>query len=242
MTRPLIGISLDSQHEQTFSTYPWYALRTNYFQAIQDCGGIPVGIPHEAAAIPAYLERLDGLVISGGQSDIPPHFYGEQTIHPKTRLNESRARFEHALAKAALAVEMPILGICGGHQLLNVALGGTLIQYIPEEVPGAINHRRDAQRHLPSHTITIAPGSHLASLAPEAQVMVNSSHQQALKDLGRGLIASAHTEDGVIEAIELPAHPFAVGVQWHPEFFVSPLDRTLLEAFVAASQKRRAHG
>ena len=134
----------------------------------------------------------------------------------------------------ALLKKMPLLGICGGAQLLNVALGGTLIQHIPDAVPGALAHEQPNPRNEAGHLITIKEKTHLAKITDMKEVPVNSSHHQAIKEPGENVVVNAVASDGVIEGIELSDHPFCVGVQWHPEFLISKADEKLFTAFGAA--------
>jgi putative glutamine amidotransferase len=235
MKKPVIGLTLDSSEEKTFSDYPWYALRKNYCSSIAELGGIPLPLPHQEELIDSYLDLLDGLIITGGRFDHDPNFYGVATAHPKSFQNNSRSHFEFKLLHKALGRKMPFLGICAGEQLLNIAYGGTLVQYIPDEVPQALVHLQEKNRHLPSHSVQITPGTKLAKIYPALTDTVNTSHQQAIKALGMGLVSNAMAPDGIIEGVEDPKLPFCIGVQWHPEFLVCDLDRALLLAFLKAA-------
>jgi putative glutamine amidotransferase len=130
---------------------------------------------------------------------------------------------------------MPILGICGGQQLLNVALGGTLIQHIPDEVCNPLAHEQPNPRTEPGHSAQIAAGTHLAQIVKDQSILVNSAHHQAVKQVAPGCVINATATDGVIEGIELADYPFCIGVQWHPEYYISPADTALFEAFIKAS-------
>jgi putative glutamine amidotransferase len=236
MAKPRIGLSMDSSCKNHYSSYPWYALRKNYCESIVASGGIPLPLPHAVELIDDYLDLIDGLILTGGDFDHDPKLYGDTTVHPKTCLNSSRTTFEYELLKHALARKMPVLGICAGQQLLNIMYGGTLLQSISDAIPHALNHWQEECRHKPTHPIKITPGSLLAKAAKgQDEVYINSSHRQAVNRVGEGLIMTAVASDGVIEAIEDPHHPFCLGVQWHPEFFVDALDRTLYQLFIAAA-------
>ncbi len=209
MTYPIIGItaSVDGKAD-------WYQQRSNYITAIEQCGGIPVILPPIVKKIEMIVTRLDGLLFAGGGDLDPLHFNEE----PQYKLNYDhplRDQFELALIKAALTQGKPILGICRGIQVLNVALGGTLYQEIHEQVEGALTHQHSSGE--PMHTIKIKEGYLLARLSGKTELRVNSFHHQAVRRVAPGLIVSAIANDGVIEAIEYPQHHFVLGVQWHPE-------------------------
>jgi len=228
---PLIGITLDHEPggEGAFSRYPFHALRENYLTAVSEAGGLPVclGYGHNADAL---MDQLDALIITGGAFDVDPALYGEEP-HPLTTLKSSRTSAEHALLHAALVRDRPVLGICGGMQLLAVEAGGTLIQHLPPEQ----QHEQPNPRHEPGHAVSILPGTQLARIVGSSTMSVNSSHHQAVRTPGRAKI-SALAPDGVIEAIELESARFALGVQWHPEFTLDPGDRRLYAALVEAAR------
>jgi len=384
---PAIGFTLDyGQGGGGYSKLPWYALRENYCNAVSRFGALPLPLPHEVDKVNAYLDRLDGLVVTGGAFDVSPELYGETSRHKKVTTKDKRTQFEFAITRGALARKMPILGICGGQQLLNVVLGGTLIQHIPDTIKNALEHEQKNPRTEPGHSVKIVPGtlldkilrSHFPSpirgevgrgtkqahryplqdtlsnarelrkrmtdaeallwrllrgeqlgvkfrkqhpvgkyitdfaclstkliveldggqhgeesaikkdkvrtrfleqqgftvlrfsnndvlreteavlqsiynaahgqdnpppnLPPsgggeaESVIQVNSAHHQAVAKVAPGAIVNAIAPDGVIEGIELPAsaHPFCLGVQWHPEYFVSDADERIFGAFVKA--------
>jgi len=155
MAQPVIGLTLDHEPPGGYSNFPWYAIRENYCNAVRRAGGLPILLPHDPDAASAYLERIDGLIVTGGGFDVDPALFGEATRHPTVKTKDRRTAFEFAAAKGALAQDMPVLGICGGQQLLNVALGGTLIQHIPDEVPGSVPHRQPNPRDEPGHAVTV---------------------------------------------------------------------------------------
>jgi putative glutamine amidotransferase len=235
--RPVIGLTLDSEPAGGWSKLPWYAIRQNYFAAIASAGGLPVALPHLPELAEAYLETLDGLVVTGGAFDVDPALFGATHRHATVSLKEARTAFELAILRAALARDLPALGICGGQQLLNVALGGTLIQHIPDSVPDALPHEQPNPRTEPGHMVAIEPGSRLAGIVGATEMQVNSAHHQAADAVGPGVYVSARAPDGVIEAIELPGRKFVIGVQWHPEYHVDPADRRIFDALVAAARQ-----
>jgi putative glutamine amidotransferase len=190
------------------------------------------------------LTEIDGVLLTGG-GDVDPVFYGEER-HPLTDDAEpGRDEFEIDLARRAMAARVPLLAICRGAQVLNVAAGGTLVQDIPSAVGSDLAHAVTEPKNLDCHDIRIEAGSALSrALGPEATAAcscrVNSRHHQAVGRPGAGLVVSARAADGVIEAIEQPEHPFCIGVQWHPEnFWESGEFRPLFDAFVAAALERQ---
>jgi putative glutamine amidotransferase len=233
---PLIGVTLDAEPPGGYSAYPWYALRANYAAALSEYGAIPVGLPHNPSQVDALLDRLQGLVITGGAFDIDPALYGDSETHATVTLKESRTSAELALVQGALARNLPILGICGGQQLLAVALGGTLIQHIPDAIENALEHEQLNPRHEAGHSITILPGTLLHQTVGSDTMQVNSAHHQAVRSPGLHARVSATAADGVIEAIEDPRYRFCLGLQWHPEFLIDPGDRKIFQAFIKAAQ------
>lgn len=239
--KPLIGLTLDHEMGGTeghWSKLPYYAIRENYCAAIDAAGGLPLLLPHDPAQAGDYADLLDGVVVTGGGFDLDPALYGAGTRHATVSLKQRRTAFEWAVTEAILAADKAILGICGGEQLLAVVLGGTLVQHIPDEVGNALAHVQPNPRHEPGHSVTLAPGSRLASLAGGATTLqVNSAHHQAVKTVGKDCVITALAPDGVVEALEAPGRRFAIGVQWHPEYHVSPVDAPLLAAFVEAARR-----
>jgi putative glutamine amidotransferase len=233
-TRPIIGITLDSEEPGGYSVLPWYALRKNYCEAVATAGGLPMLLPHELELASAYLDAIAGLVVTGGAFDVDPALFGASSRHASVTLKARRTEFELSLVRGALDRDMPILGICGGQQLLNVALGGTLIQHIPDEVPAALAHEQPNPRTEAGHAVDLAPGTRLAAIAGDVRIAVNSSHHQAVKQVAPGCVVDAVAPDGVIEGIEIPGKRFCIGVQWHPEYSIGPADTALLRAFIEA--------
>ena len=235
MTQPVIGLTLDHEPAGGWSKFPWYAIRENYCNAVRHAGGLPVLLPHEPDAAELYLDRIDGLIVTGGGFDVDPALFGATSRHPTVTTKDRRTAFELSATRGALARGMPVLGICGGQQLLNVALGGTLIQHIPDEIADALPHRQPNPRNEPGHEVRIVTGTLLHRIAGAERLAVNSAHHQAVKDAGPGVVIDAMAEDGVIEGIEDPRRHFCLGVQWHPEFEINEADRHIFRAFVAAA-------
>jgi putative glutamine amidotransferase len=232
--RPRIGLTLDAEPPGGYSRLPWYALRANYFEAIARAGGLPIALPHDPLLVEEWLELLDGLVVTGGAFDLDPALYGDAARHPTVRTKDRRTGFEAAITRAALARDQPVLGICGGQQLLNVVLGGDLIQHIPDAIAGCLAHEQPNPRTEPGHEVEVLPGSLLHAIGGATRLAVNSAHHQAAGRVGAGVVVSGRAPDGVIEAIEAPGRRFCIGVQWHPEYAISAADEALFEALVAA--------
>jgi putative glutamine amidotransferase len=237
MSRPIIGITLDSEPPGGYAKFPWYALRENYFAAAAAAGGLPLALPHEPDLADAYLDEIDGLVCTGGAFDVDPVLYGGGARHPSVRTKDRRTAFEFAVAKGALARDLPVLGICGGQQLLHVVLGGTLIQHIPDAVPDALAHEQPNPRDQPGHDVFVVKGTLLHRIVGAETLAVNSAHHQAAKDVPEGVVVDARAADGVIEGIEAPRYRFCLGVQWHPEFHIGAGDRRIFASFVAAAAR-----
>ena len=217
------------------------AQNNTYIQAVIRAGGLPLLIPHleDEALLRAVYERLDGLLLPGGEDVHPAHF-GEP-IHKRCRsISPERDVTELPLARWAVREGKPVLGICRGVQVLNVALGGSLYQDIRAQCPGAGRHDwyPGFPRNLRAHRVTLEAGSHLVRLLGASAVEVNSLHHQSLKDVAPGFSVTAVAPDGIVEAIEARDHPFVLGVQWHPEELAAgdPGSQRLFDALVRASR------
>ena len=234
MPRKIIGVTLDSEQAGGYSKFPWYALRQNYMAAIAGAGGLPMALPHLPDLAEAMLDRIDALVITGGAFDVDPAMYGDTDMHEKVSLKQGRTAAELALLRGALARDMPVLGICGGQQLLAVALGGSLIQHIPDSVADALAHEQPNPRDQAGHKVSVMAGSLLHRVVGTTEMAVNSSHHQAVRAPGPHATVNATAPDGVIEGIEDARYRFCVGVQWHPEFLIDQGDGKIIAALVAA--------
>lgn len=239
MTQPRIGITLDWEEPGGYSKFPWYALRQNYCDAVAAAGGLPLPLPHEPELADAYLDLIDGLLVTGGAFDVDPGLFGDSAVHATVKLKQRRTAFELAIVRGALERDMPVFGICGGQQLLHVVLGGRLIQHIPDAVPDCLAHEQPNPRNEPGHAVAIVPGTLLHRLVGADSLPVNSAHHQAAADEPPGVVINARSADGVIEGMEAPAYRFCLGVQWHPEFFISDGDRRLFEAFIQNAKDSR---
>ena len=235
MARPVIGITLDSEPPGGYSKLPWYALRENYCDAVARAGGLPVPLPHEPELANDYLARLDGLVVTGGAFDVDPALFGAATRHATVKTKDRRTAFELAIVRLCHEADRPMLGICGGQQLMNVVFGGTLIQHIPDEIANPLPHEQPNPRTEAGHNVKIVAGTLLHRVVKELELPVNSAHHQAVKDVGKGIIVNAVAPDGVIEGIEDPRRRFVIGVEWHPEYSISPGDDRIFDAFIRAA-------
>jgi putative glutamine amidotransferase len=213
MTKPIIGIGSDvaqrrGERERAFAYM-------TYVESLRRAGAVPVLIPPQPENAEAIIEGLDGILLAGGD-DCDPAVYGEQP-HPSVEpMDPRRQNNDLNLARLARQRGIPTLGICLGVQVMNVAAGGSLIQDIGSEVQTEIDHASEpSDRHR--HDVLLEKGTRLAGILHEQELNVNSSHHQAIREIGEGLRVTAHAPDGIIEGLEDPGHPFYVGVQWHPE-------------------------
>jgi putative glutamine amidotransferase len=216
MTAPLIGVS---GVVRTWDGADRTGVNAAYVQALVAAGGVPLVLsPLLGASLATRaLDGVDGLLLTGGE-DVDPSWYGAAPSPLLSPPSRERDLFELALFAVARQRELPILGICRGIQLINVALGGTLYQDLPSERPDAVNHRVEGARDIRSHRIRLQPRSRAAKALGTTSLTANSSHHQAIKDLAPGLLATGWTEDELVEAAETPADaPWLLAVQWHPE-------------------------
>jgi putative glutamine amidotransferase len=231
--RPIIGISSYAQ-EASWGAWvlPAALVPLSYVTSVERAGGRPVVIPPVADAVEETLDAIDGLILSGG-ADIDPSLYGAGN-HDKTITQPERDSAEFALLEAALAREMPVLGICRGMQVLNVLHGGGLHQHLPELV-GHEGHREKLGA-FSEHEVELEMGS-VAARVLGATTSVKSSHHQGIETVGEGLAATGIAHDGTVEVVEDPAHRFAIGVLWHPE---EGEDKRLFEALVEEAGRYRS--
>lgn len=242
--KPLIGITPSpSIDDAAHGTFYRYALARTYVDAVRAAGGIPIVIPESETELPNLLERLDGLLLSGG-GDIDPALFGDPEVHPKTYgIDDERDAFEIGAWRYAAEHDVPTLCICRGIQVMSVAQGGSLIQHIPDSVSNALNHRQNElgkTRDDLSHDVAIADGDHpLRHIANQDRLAVNSFHHQAVLIPGGDLRIVATAEDGVTEGLWHPGMRFGLGVQWHPEMLAAahPVHAALFEALVDAATR-----
>ncbi len=226
--RPIIGVTMSFQEPASGQGSEYFALYRRYVAAVERAGGVAVGLPAQPEAVADVLPILDGLLLSGG-GDVAPDLFGQER-HPKTRqIDRQRDDFELALVREWVRADRPLLAICRGIQVLNVALGGSLIQDIADQVAHPLIHQKSEgeARHL----IRLQPSSRLAGLLGDDELEVNSYHHQVVQNLAPGLQAVAWAADGVVEGVERPGARFVVAVQWHPELMVHN-DARQLQLFV----------
>ena len=237
----MIGITGRQDTSARLLHTPMHSVGITYTRAIQQAGGTPLIVPpltqdDDWSGLAAHL---DGLLLSGGE-DIAPNHYGQE-LEPWTgRVDEERDHAELGLLRAWLPLGKPLLAICRGHQVLSVALGGTLLQDITTQFPDALDHAyapaRPMEREM--HTVELMQGSRLAQILGGTHFAVNSAHHQAVMKPGRGLSIVARASDGIVEATEIAGRPFCISVQWHPEAMIKTSDtmRPLFAAFVDAAR------
>jgi putative glutamine amidotransferase len=236
--KPLIGIT--TNQSKTPYGQPTVMLMQSYINAVMDAGGVPVLIPSLIAedGWDAVYARLDGILFSGGGDIGLEYSPGE----PHARIDDvdlARDAIELKMVQAAALDGKPFLGICRGCQVVNVALGGTLYTHIPDQLPNALDHSYPGNmRTMLVHDVKIEEGTHLAEIFGEPILKVNSLHHQGIKDIAPSIRVAGHAPDGLVEAVELPDHPFGLAVQWHPEWLTDQQSmRNLFKNFVQAVEK-----
>ena len=242
-TYPIIGVSgsINDRETELF-------LMRSYSSALTASGAAPLLLSPDMndGMLDACLERIDGLLLAGG-NDMAPEIFGELPIAQLGEVNPLRDDFEMRIIPKAFALGMPIFGICRGIQSLNAAMGGTLWQDLPSQYrtrdqAAPIAHSQNRPGIYPSHPVAVEKDSLLYTLCGAEEISVNSFHHQAVRAVAPGFAASAHSPDGVIEAIEHPSHPFCLGVQWHPERYHDRKadSKCLFDAFSEAARQYRA--
>jgi len=220
--RPLIGVTADLSEASDKSNpfqEPTFFVPQRYLRALERAGALALILPPNpsAAAVRRMTESLDGLVITGGNFDIDPRRYREAPLRELRAVKARRTQFELEITTQALKKDLPVLGICGGAQAINVALGGSLYQDIAAQIAGAGAHEQSARKERGGHPVIVAPRTRLRAILRRRKIEVNTTHHQSVKELGRGLVVNAAAEDGVVEGIESARHRWVLGVQWHPE-------------------------
>jgi putative glutamine amidotransferase len=236
--KPIIGITTTQSTNQY--GHPTVMLMQTYINAVTQAGGVPVLIPSmiHNDGWDALYSRLDGILFSGGGDIGLEHSPGEP--HPRiTEVDLERDSVEMKLVHASASDGKPFLGICRGAQVANVALGGTLYTHILDQLPNALDHSYPGDmRRVLVHEVKLEEGTHIADVFGEPILKVNSLHHQGLKDIAPSLRIAGHAPDGLVEAVELPDHPFGLAVQWHPEWLTDqPSTRNLFRKFVEAAGK-----
>jgi len=227
--KPVIGISARVRREDRF-----YGVGMDYAEAVVRAGGTPVMIPPIGEPVAAVIERIDGLLLTGGP-DVDPALYGGEMHEAVYGVDPVRDASEIAALRKAMERRMPVLGICRGAQLINVALGGTLIEHLDGSLEGVL-HRSNESKGV-RHRVDLAPGTVLATVVGSTSACPVSFHHQAVRKLAAGLEAAAHAPDGVVEAFVMPGYPFLIAVQWHPEMTAAedPSQQAIFDAFVQAA-------
>jgi putative glutamine amidotransferase len=237
---PVIGITADTAAHPEERDEPAYMVRRNYVDALCLAGARAVILPYDTERAEESVAMIDGLLVTGGRFDLPPGWYGGQPGRKDAILKEDRSLAERALIAAALKADMPVLGVCNGMQLLGVMHGAAMIEHIPDEGPHALDHMAADTPARGQHEVMFQPGCALGAIVGVTSAPVNSVHHQALRS-APGFRIAALAPDGIIEAIEIPGYRFCHGLQWHPEYGVSPADGAILQAFVEAARHFRQH-
>lgn len=237
--RPTIAILLDYEAEGSFSKRPHYALRCAYFDAVWKAGGLPVAIGYVAEALDAFLDHADGFILPGGFYPFPAAWYGERT--PDDETLHPRFAFEADLCKALLDADAPMLGICAGMQVLGGVMGAKMHRNVMVDPGTPVDHLNERPAEQAAHGVRVMPETKLYSITGRETFAVNTAHSEALVGVPDGAVLNAESDDGLIEGIEVAGRRFAIGVQWHPEFFLEDGDpnRALFDALVAEAGSGR---
>ena len=237
MKKPIIGITLDYENSGGYSKFPWYAIRNNYLHSLDSLNAIPFPLMHSQENIEELYDILDGLIITGGNFDINPMIYGEKDKGLRATKNR-RTNFEISICKRFLNSEKPLMGICGGQQLINVVCGGTLIQDIKNHNEKSLEHEQINPRNETSHKVKILQKTKLKKIIKKNYIDVNSAHHQSVDKIGKNLIISSIASDGIIESIEHTVHKWCIGVQWQPEFLITKEDKELINNFIVTANQK----
>jgi putative glutamine amidotransferase len=249
----IVGVTLDHREnpngENKFASTSFYGIRDNYISSFQkSCkkyGIVVLPIPLDQTMIPGYVETFDGLVFSGNYFDINPKLYGQKLLNSTVKIEETRkSDFEMKLFRSFYKTKKPIFGICGGYQMINVALGGELYQDIPSQVKDSnLNHSMSGKECAHKINILEKDGifakALLESKESEKNLCVNSSHHQSISAVAKELEIVATSPDGIIEGYKAKNHPFLIGVQWHPEYELTKFDTKLIDEFCSSVAKQR---
>lgn len=238
--KPVIGLTCSTTEESETRSVRRYSCPEPYVRRVEEAGGVPILLPTaDPSRVPEILALVHGVILIGGD-DVDPTLYGEKPHRKLGPVDRARDEFEIAIARRAADDGLPAFGICRGCQVMNVALGGTLIQDIPSDVADCLPH---SGRYDATHDATVTSGTRLHRVLGRKSVAVNSHHHQSVGSPAEGFDVTARTADGVIEAAELPGHAFFLGVQWHPERMpASDATKRLFRAFLAAASIRARAG
>jgi len=233
MRRPIIGVTPEIEVLEGNPSRPFYLVDARLDATLRECGCASFMLAHDAQAVDAFLDAVDGVLVSGGgyQFTNPERLIGEDEDAPA--IKRGRLAFEWALVERAIERDIPVLGICGGFQVMNAVLGGRLVVNLENSNP-ALAHHRTLPYDRMVHDVTVHDGTLLSSLVGTDRFAVNSLHSQGVLEVGERAMVAAISDDGVVEAIEARGRRFCLGVQWHPEFLLTPQERRLFRGFAAA--------
>ena len=232
MKKPIIGITPQLNAENGD-----YVCRLHYMNCVVRAGGFPILLPM-CEDMTQALEICDGFIFAGGP-DVDPRIYGEVVMDCCGKISAPRDRYELQLISSVLQAGKSMMAICRGVQVLNVALGGTLYQDLPTQKPSEVCHQMTAVSNKTIHRVDILRDTPLYQLLAKDELMVNSYHHQSIKDLGGDLKIAAMSEDGIVESVYLPTHPFCLGLQWHPERLENEDTERIFRAMIEASESKK---
>lgn len=230
--RPLkIAVSLD------FDPSIGFFMTKDIFRSLSSLGVEIIPLLYSTGSLKEILKKVDGVLIPGGLGDLDPQLYGQEKKFDNVKIIRERCDFEFRLLENYLPLEKPLLAICWGLQMVNVFLGGSLYQDIEQQRKSDIKHEQKEPKHLPTHSVDLAPKSRIAKIIPVEKLFVNSTHHQAIDRLAPTLTAEGHSPDGIVECFFSEEHPFCLGVQWHPERLA---DDPVIPAFLKATRRFRS--